>query len=389
MHHILCRYTNCMHSQNHTCPHLLFSLKTLSMTNLLKPGHKNYLWSRAGKNVYGLEEIRARVGRFDTPWENTPYLPVPDLDQSFSLTFSEIMDLRAHEIFTHAKQTGKRIVVLWSGGIDSTCILSAFIKNLSASDLHIITVCSNVAGVAENTYFYQAFIRGKLHMMHWRDLDVSDDFFRNNILIHGDPGDCIFGPSVGKYYSLLSNGSHTVPWKSNMAVLYALYHDPIAPEFAGWWVNKVCDNLAELQEQGLYTNVRSISDWHWWNYFNLKWHGSMTRALVNNKKNIKEKISRKYLQEFFDMTFFTHDNFQIWSYQNLHELLAQGVRGHKRHAKQYIYELDNNEVYLNNKKKEASTVPMYHGPLVIDSDAVHHSPNDEQISALMQQLLDQ
>lgn len=370
-------------------PNLMFSLKTLSLINLLKPCDKNYLWSRVAENVYGVEEIRARVGRFDTPWDNPSYFPVPDLDQSLNKSFSDIMDSRALDILACAKSVGKNIVILWSGGIDSTCILSAFIKNLSYDDLKRITVCTSLAGIAENPYFYQHHIRNKFKMLHWRDLDVTNDFFANNILLHGDPGDCIFGPSVVKYHSLLAGQQHLLPWKSNRALLNYLYHDPVAPTFAGWWVNKVSDNLAELQSQGKYNNVKSISDWHWWNYFNLKWHGSMTRALVNNKKNKKEKISSHHIQEFFDLTFFTNEDFQIWSYQNLDILMSHGINGHKRHAKEYIYELDSNEEYKSNKKKEASVVPIFHNPLILDQNAVHYYHNDTEIKDFIDSLIRQ
>jgi hypothetical protein len=366
---------------------LLFSAKALPQANVLKPGDKNYFWSRVAFNVYGVEEFRARAGYFETPWNNTSYFPIPDLDQAFDKSFSDIMDQRAVQIFEHARHTDKKIIVMWSGGIDSTCVLASFIKNFSPADLQRVIVCTTLAGVEENPYFYESQIRGRFEMLHWRDLDVCDKFFDKHILLHGDPGDCLFGPSVLKYQPLWEDNKYMLPWRTNQAILHHLYYDPTCPEFAGWWVNKISGNLLRLQNQGKFTNIISISDWHWWNYYNLKWQGSMTRALVSNKKNHKEKISRSHIQEFFDMTFFAHDNFQIWSYQNLHEVLSQGLKNHKKHAKNYIYELDGNDHYHANKTKMSSVVNVWRYPLIIDHDAVHYYHTEPAVLEKLKQVL--
>jgi hypothetical protein len=367
---------------------LQISLRSLAYSNLLKPHHKNYLWSRAYQNIFGVEEIRPRVGKFATPWHNTSVFPVPDLDQPFDKKFNHIVDQRACEIFQHAKSSNKKIVIMWSGGIDSTCMLSSFIKNLSATDLQQVLVCTSLAGVEENPWFYYSQIQGRFEMLHWRDLDLTDAFFDKHILLHGDPGDCIFGPSLGKYKVLCNNRDHLRSWKSNRSILYFLYHDPVAVDFGGWWVDKVSENLLELQNQGLYTNITTISDWHWWNYYNLKWQGSLTRPLVGNKKNLKDKISRHHIQEFFDLAFFTHPDFQIWSYQNLQHLLAHGVSGHKRHAKEYIYALDNNQDYLANKIKVESVVDVWHKPLIVDLNGVHYHHTEPEVQHALDTLLE-
>lgn len=355
--------------------------------NLLTPDHKNYFWSRVYYNVFALTELRSRVGVFEIPWHPKNHFPIPDLEQPFNKNLSEIIDQRAIEIFNQSKITGKKIVLMWSGGIDSTTMVCAFIKNLSKADLASVIICTTTQGVVENPYFYETQIRNKFEMLHWRDLDFSDQFLDQHILLHGDPGDCIFGPSTSKYKPLWSQEQYKKPWKNSLPILYQLYNDPSNIEFSSWYVDRVSDNLAQLQEQGLYCNIKTISDWHWWNYYNFKWHGSMTRPIANNKKIKKSTISSNNLKEFFDLCFFAGTDFQIWSYQNLPNLITDETRGHKSQAKQYIFELDHNNEYRVSKKKTDSVVPCRKLPLVIGEDGVHYYHNEPDVIHTFRNLL--
>ena len=356
---------------------------------ILNPEDKNYVWSRVNPhNIAGLTELRSRVGNFDIPWHpKSAFFPIPDLEQSFDKKLSDIFDQRAVEIYNRAKSSNKRIVIMWSGGIDSTSMLCAFIKNLPLTDVKSIIICATTESIAENPYFYETQIRGQFEMLHWRDLDFSDEFLEGHILLHGDPGDCIFGPSTTKYRSLWNKDQYLKPWKNSRTILYQLYHDPQNLDFAGWYVDKVSENLLELQEQGKYTNIKTISDWHWWHYYNLKWQGSMTRVLANNKKNKKAKISQKNLQEFFDLTFFAGTDFQIWSYQNLSTLCTNEMRDHKLQSKNYIFEIDKNKNYHLTKRKESSEVNVWNYPLIVDQDGVHYYCNEPGVMETFKHIL--
>jgi len=159
-------------------------------------------------------------------------------------------------------------------------------------------------------------------------------------------------------------------------LLYQIYHDPTDVEFAQWYVDMVSNNLWEQQQQGLYTRVKTISDWHWWHYYNFKWQGSMTRPLSKNKKNSKSKIDAELTQEFFDLCFYGSDDFQIWSYQNLHNLCGDQMQNHKQESKKYIYELDGNKHYQRTKRKEAVGPDSWVKPLLVDKDCVHWHASD-------------
>lgn len=335
------------------------------------PAHHKH-WQTVASQVYGVDDVRARIGVWQTPWQAVSRFTVPDLDHAAELDLSDVMDRRALQILSVARTKDKRIVIMWSGGIDSTAVLASFIKNLDHADLARIIVCATTASVIENPWFYASQIKDKFEMVHWYDLQISNHFFERHILLHGDPGDCIFGPSVGKFHNLWQDKQYLKSWTDNRDMLYKLYHDDQQPEFNRWWVDKICSNLESLQAQGLVQKIQSISDWHWWNYFNIKWQGSLTRPLVRHKACATESIHQHHLDELFDLTFYAGDELQKWSYQNLHNLLAQGITEHKRQIKQYIYDLDRNRQYLDNKRKETSIVTNFRSPVVLGADAVHY-----------------
>lgn len=364
-------------------------IRLLSLTVL--PDHcfspRTKLWPGLIGQVYGVEDMRARLGPFETPWAAASRFPVPDLDSRTAGRLHDIFDARACEILSRARAKDKKIVVMWSGGIDSTAILCSFIRNIGANDLGRLVVCTTTTAVSENPFFYISQISGKLEILHWYDLEIDDQFFRTHILLHGDPGDCIFGPSVTKFQSLWPDRQYLQNWKVNRSILYELYHSDKRPDFAKWWVDKVCDNLEAVQSEGKMDRIKTISDWHWWNYFNLKWQGSMTRVLERNKRRSKDAIDTELLDEFFDLTFYASPEFQSWSYQNLHNLIGDSIDLHKREVKHYIYSVDGNGHYRNTASKVKSIVPSVQSVVAIGQDGVHYDLIDGEFADAFLALL--
>lgn len=329
-------------------------------------------WTAVYRQVFGVDDVRPRTGPFDMPWPTRCRFTIPDLDQPFGMDLADVCAARANDIHLAAVRDDKRIVIMWSGGIDSTLVCASFIKNLSATDLQRVIICTTLAAIDENPWFYHSQIQGRFDMMHWQDLQLNDTFFQANILLHGDPGDCIFGPSTLKFRRLWQDSQYLKTWRDNLAILYDLYADPQVPTFARWWVDKICANLDHAQQRGLAGNVRTISDWHWWNYFNLRWQGSIMRPFVRNKGEPASTISQQNIQNYADMTFFADWRWQVWSYQNLARLIGPNIGHHKSLAKKYIWELDRNDHYRDTKMKTISQVWHVHRPQVVSRDAVHY-----------------
>jgi hypothetical protein len=208
------------------------------------------------------------------------------------------------------------------------------------------------------------------------------------MILHGDPGDALFGPSSGKYSHLVADNRHLLPYKDNADLLYECIsvHGRFPFESSKWIVDKINANLDEVQPE----NVKTIADWFWWQYVNFKWEGSLWRPFVGTgvRNDFTKPISEQQTKEYIDNVFFGTDAFQRWSYNNLHRLFPEGMSSHKQDAKQYIFDFDHNDCYATYKSKTASIgVHVSNGlernhwtrPVFFDKDWVGHTMQDPDV----------
>jgi hypothetical protein len=314
-------------------------------------------WARITQLVIGSTDLRARIGNFSTPWGATPdaLYRAPDL-KYVNYDLFDLIDKRALDIFEISKKVNKKIALMWSGGIDSTLVLTSFLKNLSAADLSNVEIILNSDSLVENFDFYQTFISGKFKLHHLLDFEINNDILDRYMVLHGDPGDCIFGPSLPAFWHLAREGKHTLPWREYRHFIADYFDNDESihrtPGFGLWYANKISKNLEEVRPDGIDT----IADWWWWNYFNFKWTASIVRPFVRMRKDYSQPISRKHQQDFANYTFFNTDEFQLWSYSNLKNHFRDVQKGSsnvKQEAKNYIFKFDHNELYTSKKTKMA------------------------------------
>lgn len=315
--------------------------------------------------VMAVTDLRARAGTFETPW-NAPINPAFKLPPLIHIPdrLSDIVDQRAIELNQIAKVQNKRILIMWSGGIDSTMVVSSFIKNLSTADLANVAVVLTLNSIMENYDFYRTQIAGRINCVPWLDIDLTDEFLEKNIVLHGDPGDCVFGPSVSMYSALMADGRHLEPYTKHLDFIAKTIEERNkevvlrfnVPGIGKWYSNRITRNLEQVAPEG----VTNVADWWWWHYINFKWSYSVMRPVFRRKTNGSELIPLKTenTQSYYQNSFFNTARFQQWSYSNLPYHVGNDRRNHKRQAKDYIYDLDHNDVYRSYKTKIES-VPVY------------------------------
>src|SRR6056300_1006790 len=147
-------------------------------------------WRRAPKILIGVHDLRSRKGTLDTPWNapSNPLYAMPEL-KFINDTLPDLMDNRAVELYNEAKRTNKKLAVMWSGGIDSTGVLSAFLKNIPTIDHEMIEVVLTTLSIFENKEYWLKYINGKLKQRLYTSIQLDTDFLDQYLLIHGDPGD--------------------------------------------------------------------------------------------------------------------------------------------------------------------------------------------------------
>jgi hypothetical protein len=347
-------------------------------------------WAVIGEYVAGLHDVRARQGTFTNPWSmaSNKLFAAPPI-RVVNNSLSDLLDRRACELLA----TQRKIAVMWSGGIDSTCVLSSLIKNASRLD-QLVIYLTNVS-IIENPVFYKKFIENKIECRNTASIDVTDEFINSHILLNGDPGDCLYGPSMPMYKHLQADRQQLLPWRENRNLIMEGIDNYRAkpgrpgvwfvPGFANWYVNKVSDNIEEV---GIY-DINTIADWWWWHYFNLKWEFSILRPFYGLRKNQRSTISLESVQSYVDTTFYNTEYFQNWSYTNLSRL-CHDPKNHKIDAKQYIFKLDHNESYLQTKGKlESVYTQPWDMPAYLGKDFKSYYLTDPGCQEAMFELLEQ
>lgn len=325
-------------------------------------------WHSMIRTIIGVADWRARQGTFDNPWSSQSQLEFSSPAFAFTPdSFDDIANSRALELIGEAKRTQRQLLVLWSGGIDSTFVLSSFIKNMSSEDRELIVVCCNFTSILENTSFYVNHISNKLECMDYQAFDLTPELLNKYIVIHGDPGDCLQGPSVPAYAQFIADGKHKQPWKNHIVELRQSCQmhqsNPHYVEgFGEWFVNRVSENLEEVAPE----NVTTIADWWWWTYYNFKWEFSCQRPFFFSRRDHTTEFTKSQLADYAWNTYFNTSDWQMWSYTNLDNLITTDRSTHKHYARDYIFELDRNEVYYATKIKTAGAPADVNARLTTD-----------------------
>jgi len=350
--------------KNNQCMYLAqFQTSVLEEWNTLSTDAQNYLL--IPMILVGTRDFRARIGTFNDPWRSkiSPLYAAPVLS-FIKDSLADIADKRAIQLIKAAKDTKRKIVVMWSGGIDSTVVLTSILKNISEADQDLLTVSLTTHSIADNPNFYFKFLSNnkRIHIVNASNFSVDDDFLDKNLLLHGDPGDGVFGPSSRMYKFFSENKIHLEPWKKHISTIKQQFEPSmekdmfVQPGLGEWFTNIVTRNI---EESGHADHVSTVADWYWWTYFNFKWVGTCTYPLHNGIIGREHKGITEGNHKFYAENIFFHTpEWQRWSYSNLKELIGlDAFKSHKLKAREYIYDFDKNFTYFSRKRKTSTPPP--------------------------------
>lgn len=345
-------------------------------------------------STIGINHFSPRVSGFPTPWTQHTLAPELQTPYESSLTLSDLVGQRAKHYVDASVKTNKKIAVLWSGGIDSTVVLSAFIKNYNQQLNDTIVVYMSTGSVLENPYFYKHFVEPNFEVRSIHHLRLDDDFFNTHLMITGENGDSVFGHLGVEFSQLVDQGLGSEPWKKHVDKFYKIYDKPYMPGFGKWFVDHCCQDVENKKLSGIELN--SVVDWSWHELMEYGWYHNILSPMVYYRYDFKSLTFAKHREEFLDSAFFNTVEFQNWSYWNcVNQIWNQGIATHKLAPKQYIFELDKNQQYLNTKKKEMQSRQFFfkgkelQNPVFYDQDFVGYSMHEPFIADAIKIRLEQ
>lgn len=247
-----------------------------------------------------------------------------------SLSFEEVVDEQAIRIKNETKD--KNIFLLWSGGIDSTLVFYALVKQdiefTVIMDSNSIKEYELLGNKILNKEFNKVnFILNKEH----EQFDISTLSSNPvNVFITGEIGDQIFGSALSLPFSYEDRQKH---YKD--ALPYEAQWKDLEPTVAA-----VVDNL----------ETTTLAEWFWAVNFTCKYQNILTRMTVKFEISPISPFDNCY--HFFDT-----DNFQRWSMQNYKSNSSfVKVSDYKMQAKNYIFNINKDSNYRDNKIKVPSLI---------------------------------
>lgn len=328
-----------------------------------------------------------------------PGMSMPNYNPAFNRTFADITEQRALEIKSRINNN-ERFAVMYSGGIDSTVMLTALLKNLTQRERKNLVVCASAASAVNNPVFWSKFIAGKLAVVD-SIINKYDDLIEQGLTpITGDTGDCLFGTTFAShlYYNWRSYAGnlstlsvHDIEKKikqfTDPEVHYSEFKDMLInyfkipkkqgfpfyplertdPNFGETFYNKL-----DLHARTSPVEIRSLHDFFWWYIFNLKYVNCAVRGHIY----YNDRLGIKQANDVIVNWYHTQD-YQLWSMVNNNNGTKIGYTAatYKQVARDYIFEFDHNPWYQHFKLKIENVGLMF------NKQSIEHIPTPERPNA--------
>lgn len=278
---------------------------------------------------------------------------MPKYDPFFNKTWADITDQRCLDIKKIIDSTGKILVVQWSGGIDSTCIVVSLLKNLSKEDRKQIIIACNWGGVLEYPKFYYEHI-----VPNFRTVDINEfttkEYKINHakyLVVNGMPADVLLQSVAGLDLCMALDDENllTRSWSKDPDQLIS-YLSKItnSEEFGRWYFEKLSENISSVD-----VPIESYFDFTWWGGFNYHWISQIFFEWFGNRSDLS--VSWQDHRSSFYYWYDTVD-YQLWAMVNNKPLIKYGahIGQFKLVSKQYIYEFTKDQWYYKYKLKMGS-----------------------------------
>lgn len=327
------------------------------------PGGKFYF--NLSKRINPLRYV-TRDGEWSMPWkqELIPGYEMPVYDPTFNKSFEQITNEQAMTIKDRISK-GEQFVVMWSGGIDSTVILSSLLKNLNIEDLSSITVCATADSIIENPVFWEKYVHNKLQVLDGFTHKYDDLIEKGLVPITADEGDCIFGTVLGlafyNHYDFYLDGMspevqtnlRNLKYKiSSPDTHYSIYKELIIKHLG---LGIADPNFGRLLYQKYDHNIKTASvpiytlhDFFWWLIFNVKYLNCSVRGALYYNDRVEWKNAIDTI-----INWYNYADYQRWSMVNNNngQKIQNTLASYKVAAKDYIWNFDKNDWYRNFKIK--------------------------------------
>lgn len=255
----------------------------------------------------------------------------PDWSKLTVKDFGTAALMRAQELINR----NEPILILWSGGIDSTTAVTAFLKLNQRLDL--ITVVCNQDAIRENSRFYYEQLRGRvklkateLFMQEFRQGLITD------LVVNGEHGDLTAGYEF-QYDMVNLFGPEFLRLPTTRANMTRFFlANGMTEQASNCWYDLIIASAESSPRP-----IETAFDFGWWVSFNWRWQWGAEKFRIRFPKCDNYE------------PFFSSDLIQNWSVNQTQPDLRL-MSDFKPEFKQFIFDYTGDEEYFKHKIKHNS-----------------------------------
>jgi len=251
-------------------------------------------------------------------------------------TNNKTYDEMAIDTAEELKKLEGDIYIMYSGGVDSTTAVTAFIASWSKEELQRVHILASVQSVWEFPEMWNLIVKKFKGRISTSYTHVEQACKKGHV-ITGELGDQVFGSDVikkvVKYHG--DEGIHQ-RWEDKMPSVYeSLFGKPVAEKFIEVYSKTII---------ACPFPIRTCFDWVWWFNFTNKWQHVKYRMLAL-KEWEDPRTNFKKIHHFFDTP-----EWQRWSIDNHDKKIENTLDSYKVAAKKFIVNETKFYDYLSKKK---------------------------------------
>lgn len=308
-----------------------------------------------------------RTGSIQTPVDTgvPEHLVMPAYDPDFALSYQDCCHAKVKSMLELQDKLGVPIRIMYSGGIDSSLILSSFVDVIGVDEsARRIQLLMDQESIQENPWMWERVIRKNFTVL---DSDKHGVYYNSdNILVAGEGNDQLLGTDL--YRDLVRWGGDGIldqRWSEANIKLYLASKDLSAEEQNMWF------DLFTNQMKNTACPIDTIGDFWWWINFSCKWTSVYYRMMfyTQSPNDVNDSYLANYYQQFFNT-----QEFQLWSLKDRTHKHQGNYISYKFHARELVAKTIDAPEYLSKiKKPSLSNVTRFkHACDVIDSNHKFH-----------------
>jgi len=251
--------------------------------------------------------IKDRSGVIKTPFNIEILNPLPNFTQTFNLSYKDCVMERMSDLNAMHQRTNKNFRLLYSGGVDSTLILSSFIEYFGVEKTSkILEIYCTPDSIYENPWIWERYV-AKNNFKIKSSLNHPNIWNDNMITIQGEGNDQLFG-SNGKLQKYLKFNKLTEEFTLEKFTNYLVSTKQEPNDIDARYTTEQYIKIAEKSP----IPITTMHLFSWWVTFVLFWDSLMVRILAQANTT---QLSPGFLENNL-VQFFNTENFQRWTVAN-------------------------------------------------------------------------